>query len=73
VFLELLGFAFELDGERLRLSSCPCPLVSPEDPGMLCGLADAVIEGVLDGSSRHSEGNHHDSKARRCTATISAG
>jgi len=71
--LERLGFAVELDGERLRLSACPCPLVSPDDPGMLCGLADAVIEGVLEDSSRRSERNHHDSKARRCTATISAG
>jgi len=71
--LERLGFAVELDGERLRLSACPCPLVSPEDPGMICGLADAVIDGVLEGSSRRSESSHHDSKARRCAATISAG
>jgi predicted ArsR family transcriptional regulator len=70
--LERLGFAVERDGERLRLSACPCPLVSPADPGMLCGLADAVVDGVLEGSSRRSERNHHDPRARRCTATISA-
>jgi predicted ArsR family transcriptional regulator len=30
--LERLGFAARIEGDELILSSCPCPLVSPDDP-----------------------------------------
>jgi predicted ArsR family transcriptional regulator len=72
VALERLGFAVELDADGLRLGACPCPLVAPERPGMICDLADAVIDGVLEGTPRRGGRRRHDPKARRCSAAISS-
>jgi predicted ArsR family transcriptional regulator len=45
--LERLGFDAEIDGRTVRLGSCPCPLVSPEHPELICRLAAAAIGGTL--------------------------
>jgi len=47
--LERLGFDARLDGDELALSACPCRLVSPGQPELVCNLAIAVVEGVLGG------------------------
>jgi len=70
--LERLGFqARVLDGE-LRLSGCPCPIVAPERPELICGLTDAVIEGVLAGSQRalRVSPEERDPGNRRCTLKL---
>lgn len=68
--LERLGFNVELEGRRVTLRDCPCPLVAPKRPGLVCGLADAVADGVLEGSARRARHHAHHPKARRCTATL---
>jgi predicted ArsR family transcriptional regulator len=70
--LEALGFQARVTGNRLHLSGCPCPLVSPERPELVCGLADAVIEGVLSGASSKLKlaGAQHDPGRRSCHATL---
>jgi predicted ArsR family transcriptional regulator len=68
--LERLGFAVNVDPEHVRLDSCPCPLVARERPQMICQLADAVADGVLEGSSVRAAHRAHDPRARRCTATL---
>jgi len=70
--LERLGFAVALDGEDLRLGQCPCPLVAGSSPALVCGLADAVTDGVLDGTSVAVSRRSHDPKRRRCTITLLA-
>src|SRR3954452_21895133 len=60
--LDRLGFNARLEGDVLELSSCPCSLVLPGRPEMLCELASSVVDGVLAGSGsslRVSRRAHH--------------
>ncbi len=70
--LERLGFDARLDGRELVLSACPCRLVSPDRPELVCNLAIAVTEGVLAGagSDLHVTARSHDPELRRCTAVL---
>jgi predicted ArsR family transcriptional regulator len=70
--LEALGFQARVARNRLHLSGCPCPLVSPEKPELVCGLADSVIEGVLSGTDsglKLADAQHHPAR-RSCHATL---
>jgi cell division initiation protein len=71
--LERLGFEAEVKGHTLRLSGCPCPLVSPDRPQLVCDLAAAVADGVLSasGSGMRLTRRHHDPARRHCRATLS--
>jgi predicted ArsR family transcriptional regulator len=66
--LEHLGFDVELHGEDLRLRGCPCPLVSPERPELVCTLARAVADGALRSSDerRRVVSATHDPRRRSC-------
>jgi predicted ArsR family transcriptional regulator len=70
--LERLGFEARVEDGELLLTACPCGLVLPDQPELVCGLALAVAEGVLDGSRTRAKltGAVHDPVARRCKATI---
>jgi predicted ArsR family transcriptional regulator len=72
--LERLGFDVERNGE-MRLRACPCPVVSPDRPELICKLAVAAAEGALsaadEGLRVHSV--HHDPARRSCGFTIGAG
>jgi predicted ArsR family transcriptional regulator len=72
--LERLGFQARMDGDEVQLSSCPCPLVSPQRPDLLCSLAVAVIDGLADaaGSPLRVGAAAHDSRRRRCSAGLQA-
>jgi predicted ArsR family transcriptional regulator len=68
--LGRLGFqARVLDG-HLVLSACPCPLVAPDRPELVCALADAVIDGVLEGSRLAATERSHDPRSRHCSTTL---
>jgi len=70
--LERLGFDARLEGDQLILSACPCVLVSPGEPQLICNMAMAVVEGVLAGSGsnlRLTQRDHHP-EIRRCTAVL---
>ena len=70
--LERLGFDARLEGRQVLLSACPCPLVAPDRPELLCTLAVGVIDGMAAscgapmGVSAHS----HDTGQRRCSVTL---
>ncbi|HEY7630061.1 MAG TPA: helix-turn-helix domain-containing protein [Thermoleophilaceae bacterium] len=70
--LERLGFDARLEGHELVLSACPCRLVSPGRPELVCNLAIAVTEGVLAGcgSELHVTARTHDPERRRCAAVL---
>jgi predicted ArsR family transcriptional regulator len=70
--LNRLGFDVRIDGRRLMLSGCPCPLVSPERPALVCKLVDAVVDGILDGSGSdlHAVRHEHDPASRSCSALL---
>jgi predicted ArsR family transcriptional regulator len=66
--LARLGFEAVLDGDRVRLSGCPCPTVASDRPEIVCELATGVLDGVLGAAGAHQrvgEG-HHDPARRRC-------
>ena len=72
--LERLGFHGRVAGDRLELSACPCSLVLPGRPELLCELAVAVVDGFLAGSgSRLKVGRRiHHPDERRCAVGLEA-
>ena len=71
--LSMLGFDAGVDGDRIVLSACPCPLVAPDRPELVCRLAAAVVDGVASASRQRLEvaSSAHDPAARRCELTLS--
>ena len=70
--LARLGFDARVEGNRLLLTGCPCPLISPERPALVCRLVDAVVDGILDGagSGLTAVRSEHDPVARSCSAVL---
>jgi predicted ArsR family transcriptional regulator len=73
--LEQLGFSAHVEGSTIELSGCPCPLVLPDRPQMICELAIAVAEGVLagSGSGLRIGRSDHDPARRSCSIQLVAG
>lgn len=73
--LERLGFESQVDGSVLQLRSCPCTLVLPDRPEVVCELAAAVADGVLAGSGSDLEVGErsHDPERRTCALTLVRG
>lgn len=70
--LEQMGCSARLSGSQVVLSSCPCPLLSPENPPLICHLITAVAKGFLQASSSGLSLKEaaHDPKRRLCTLTL---
>ena len=73
--LERLGFLAQVDGREVRLSGCPCPLMIPEDPAIVCKLMTAVVEGYLQAGDPSDaamviRGAEHDPQRRACTLRL---
>src|SRR3954471_17829643 len=67
--LERLGFHAAMSGELVRITGCPCAIVSPDHPEVVCALATGLVEGVLAASASDLRVAEHDKHpaARRCT------
>jgi predicted ArsR family transcriptional regulator len=70
--LERLGFHATVEGDVIRMSGCPCAVVSPDHPEVVCGLATGLVEGVLAASGSTLHVGEHDAhpEARRCTLRL---
>jgi predicted ArsR family transcriptional regulator len=70
--LERLGFHASVEGDVVRMSGCPCAVVSPDDPEVVCELATGLVEGVLAASGSTLRVGEHDAhpEARRCTLRL---
>src|SRR3954447_9299076 len=70
--LERLGFHAVVDGELLRISGCPCAVVSPDHPEVVCALATGLVEGILGASGSDLRVTEHDNhpERRRCTLRL---
>jgi predicted ArsR family transcriptional regulator len=70
--LEQLGFDARVDASTLRLASCPCRLVLPDRPELVCELAAAVADGVLEGSGSDARigARAHDPERRACALEL---
>jgi predicted ArsR family transcriptional regulator len=70
-----LGYEVDMqNGTTARLSGCPCPLVAPDRPSLICAMAKGVAEGVIaaSGSPLRLAGSQHDSERRRCAMQLSS-
>lgn len=66
--LHRLGYDVSVSGDEVRLTGCPCPLIAPDRPGMICELATGVLDGVLGaaGSDLRAGPAAHDPSRRDC-------
>jgi predicted ArsR family transcriptional regulator len=65
-----LGFRARVEGDRVELAGCPCPLVAPAHPEAICHVAQGAANGILADSGRHVRAVHHDPQRRRCVLTL---
>jgi predicted ArsR family transcriptional regulator len=70
--LERLGFHATVDGDAVRISGCPCAVVSPDHPEIICALATGLVEGVLAATGSGRRVAEHDThpELRRCTVRL---
>jgi predicted ArsR family transcriptional regulator len=70
--LERLGFHATVTGELVRISGCPCAVVSPDHPEVVCALATGLVEGILAASGSGLRVTEHDKhpERRRCTLRL---
>lgn len=47
--LHAQGYQPVRDGDRLRLANCPFHLLAGQEPGLVCGMNLALVQGMLDG------------------------
>ena len=70
--LERLGFHARAGDSSLELTACPCPLVLPDRPELVCGMAVGVCDGVLaasDSGLRVGRRTHRPAQ-RSCTIAL---
>lgn len=72
--LGRLGFDATVSQGRVQLSGCPCSIVAPDRPEIMCMLAEGVVEGALAaaGSNRTASSFEHDTERRNCSAKLAA-
>jgi predicted ArsR family transcriptional regulator len=70
--LERLGFHAAVSGELVQISGCPCAVVSPDHPEIVCALATGLVEGILAASGSDRRVAEHDKhpERRRCTLRL---
>jgi predicted ArsR family transcriptional regulator len=70
--LRRLGFDARVAGGRVELTGCPCPLIAPDRPELICELATGVLDGVLSAAGTHQTvgDGHHNPAERRCHVTL---
>jgi predicted ArsR family transcriptional regulator len=70
--LEWLGYVAEFKDDQIQLAGCPCILVSPEEPRVVCDVAAGLVDGMLEasGSDLRVHDRHHDPPQRRCQISL---
>lgn len=66
--LEQIGFTGRVRDEAVELSGCPCAGILSSHPGLVCCLAEGVIDGALaaSGSPKRVGAAQHDPQKREC-------
>jgi hypothetical protein len=70
--LERLGFDARLQGMKLEMSGCPCPLVAPQNPELVCALMKAVVDGIAEATTERLRvaSSVHDPARRHCAIAL---
>jgi predicted ArsR family transcriptional regulator len=72
--MHALGFDVEMDADLVRLGGCPCRLVLPQRPELVCQLGAAVIDGLASVARKRLRvaSAAHDPAARQCQLQLAA-
>src|SRR4051794_6794882 len=70
--LSDLGFDAQFADDRVELEHCPCPVVAPDNPAVVCALVAGTVDGTLErvGAKQRVIAAAHDPVARRCTLQL---
>jgi predicted ArsR family transcriptional regulator len=70
--LNGLGFKAAVVDSEVQLSGCPCALLAPDNPRLICDLCSGVLDGVLLAcrADRRLGEEHHDPQTRRCSIEL---
>jgi predicted ArsR family transcriptional regulator len=70
--LERLGFHATVVDDVVSISGCPCAVVSPDHPEIVCALATGLVEGILAATGSDRRVGEHDAapERRRCTLRL---
>jgi predicted ArsR family transcriptional regulator len=68
--LSRLGFRARLCADRVELSACPCPLISPDHPQTVCALAHGAAAGILAPAGLKVRTATHEPSRRRCVLLL---
>lgn len=69
-----LGFRADVGSDRIELTGCPCPVLSPDDPALVCALVTGAIDGALEASGAPEQvvDGEHNPSVRRCCLRLSS-
>jgi predicted ArsR family transcriptional regulator len=72
--LERLGFHATVTRDVVRITGCPCAVVAPDHPEIVCTLAAGLVEGVLAATGSELGVAEHDThpERRSCTLRLTA-
>jgi predicted ArsR family transcriptional regulator len=70
--LERFGFDTRLEATELHVGGCPCPIVAPHDPAVICTMMKAVVDGLAEATTERLRviSSAHDPDRRSCTITL---
>ena len=68
--LSRLGFRARLCDDRVELTACPCPLISPDHPQTVCALAHGAAAGILAPAGLKVRAATHEPSRQRCVLLL---
>ena len=70
--LDWLGYVAQIEDDQLQLVGCPCILVSPAEPRVVCDVAAGLVDGILEasGSELRVGERRHQHADRRCQIAL---
>lgn len=68
--LTELGFEPRPDGDRVLLANCPFHALAQSDPGLVCGLNEAFVAGVIQGTGETTKRAVLDPEDGRCCVVL---
>jgi predicted ArsR family transcriptional regulator len=68
--LSRLGFRARLSGNQVELSACPCPLISPDHPEIVCTLAQGAAAGLVAHAGLNVRSASHEPAHQRCVLVL---